>query len=388
VPIPSEKSPVPTLPEPTVEEGVKVYRVPVERRSRTKVFLHTFRQSRLQQNWQNVLDVERPDLVHIEHLMGLPLGCVADLQERAIPYVVTLHDYWYVCANAQLLTNTEQKVCAGPDTKAINCAHCAFARSGLNAANSAAPLFAPIMNFRNNQTAVVLQNAGRIIAPTRFVRDIYLSLLQNELEIDVLPHGIEIPGRVVEKSQREHRNEQQGAQLHVGYIGSIARQKGVHVLISAVNALSEEDITLTIFGDLSAFPDYVSELQDLIDRPGIELLGPLDRKAIWSVIANLDLVVIPTLWYETSVLVIDEVHAMGVPVIGSDIGVLSGKIVDGENGRLYPPGDDVRLRKILSELIAVPQTLSNWRQNIEPVNSIEDHIRRLEEIYDGVINPV
>ena len=376
------------MPEPTVEEGVKVYRVPVEGRSRRMVFLNTFRQSRLQQNWQFVLDIERPDLVHIEHLMGLPLGCVADLQERSIPYLVTLHDYWYVCANAQLLTNTEQKVCAGPDTKALNCANCALARSGLIAANSIAPLLAPIMNFRNKQTAAVLQNADGIIAPTKFVRDIYLSLLQDELEIDVLAHGIELPRIVVEKSQREHREEQQDGRLHVGYIGSIARQKGVHVLISAVNALPEEDITLTIFGDLAAFPDYVSELQDLIDRPGIELLGPLDREAIWPAIANFDLVVIPTLWYETSVLVIDEVHAMGVPVIGSDIGVLSGKIVNDENGRLFTPGDDVELRSILSELIEAPQTLSKWRQNIEPVNSIEDHIRRLEEIYDDVVNPV
>jgi glycosyltransferase involved in cell wall biosynthesis len=386
--MPSGESPVPTLPEPTVEEGVKVYRIPVEGRSRSKVFLHTFRQSRLQQSWQLVLGLESPDLVHIQHLMGLPLGCVADLQERAIPYVVTLHDYWYVCANAQLLTNTEQEVCTGPDTKAVNCARCALARSGLFAPNSIAPLFAPIMNFRNNQTAAVLLNADRIIAPTRFVREIYLSLLQEEIEIDVLAHGIEIPGMAVEKSQREHRIEQQDGRLHVGYIGSIARQKGVHVLISAVNALPEEDIKLTIFGDLTAFPDYVSELQDLIDRPGIELFGPLDREAIWPAIATLDLVVIPTLWYETSVLVIDEVHAMGVPAIGSDIGVLSRKIVNGENGRLFPPGDDVELRNILSELIEDPQTLLKWRENIEPVNAIEDHIRRLEEIYEGVINPV
>jgi glycosyltransferase involved in cell wall biosynthesis len=132
----------------------------------------------------------------------------------------------------------------------------------------------------------------------------------------------------------------------------------------------------------------VSELKRLIDRPGIEFLGPLDREAIWPAIANLDLIVIPTLWYETSVLVIDEVHAMGVPVIGSDIGVVSGKIVDGKNGRLFTPGDEVELRGIFTELIKAPQTLSKWRQNIEPVNSIEMHIRKLEEIYDAVINPV
>ena len=335
-----------------------------------------------------VLEAEQPDLVHIEHLMGLPLDLVADLRDRGIPYVVTLHDYWYLCANAQLLTNTEQKICSGPDGKALNCARCALARAGLHSAGHAAPLFAPVMKVRNNQAMAVLKDASRIIAPTKFVRDIYHSLLPGLHEIDVLAHGIELPGNVVKKVQSEQRTDQQDGRLHVGYIGGIAWQKGVHVLVSAVNGMSEEDITLTLYGDLTVFPEYVAELEALIDRPGITLPGTVDRERIWQAIAQFDVVVIPTLWYETSVLVIDEVHAMGVPVIGSHIGVLSEKIVDGENGRLFTPGDAAELRDILSELGKNPQTLARWRSNIRPVTPIGTHIRMLEEIYASVLNTV
>lgn len=116
--------------------------------------------------------------------------------------------------------------------------------------------------------------------------------------------------------------------------------------------------------------------------------GVLDRDAIWSAITGFDVVIIPTLWYETSVLVIDEVFAMGVPVIGSDIGVLQEKIKDGENGRLFTPGDVKGLQDILAELVKSPGILSIWRQNIEPVFSIGDHISMLEEIYGDVVNPV
>jgi glycosyltransferase involved in cell wall biosynthesis len=388
VPSPEEKTSDPDLLPAIIENGVRIYRAPVGARSRTKTFVQSFRQQRLQHIWQKILDVEQPELVHIEHLMGLPLGFVDELRARGIPYVVTLHDYWYVCANAQLLTNTEEKVCAGPDARAMNCARCALARGGVKKALGLAPFIAPIMIFRNNQTAAVLKDAGRIIAPTQFVRDVYLSLLPDVQNIDVLTHGINPPQKGVEKAQWDQRANQQEGQIQVGYIGSIAQQKGVHVLISAVNGLPEEDISLTIYGDLGSFPDYVAELQELITRPGIELRGALDHDLIWSAISGFDMVVIPTLWYETSVLVLDEVFAMGVPVIGSDIGVIREKIIEGENGRLFTPGDVTGLQDILADLIKTPNILSEWRQNIEPVFTIDDHISTLEEIYARVLNPV
>ncbi|MFN2170997.1 MAG: glycosyltransferase [Candidatus Promineifilaceae bacterium] len=388
VPVPWTEAPDMDSLKPVVEKGVRVYRAPVGERSRTKVFIHSFRQPQLQRYWQMVLDAEQPDLVHIEHLMGLPLSVVDDLRKRGIPFLVTLHDYWFVCANAQLLTNTNQEICRGPDSYALNCARCALARGGFDSALGLAPTLAPIMKHRNNQTAAVLKDANRIIAPTHFVCDIYLSLLPDVKEIDVLAHGIDAPNRSVANAQRDQRVNRKDGRLQVGYIGSVARQKGVHVLVSAVNGLSEEDIALTIYGDLKSSPEYVAELQRMITRPGIEMRGVLDRDAIWSAITGFDVVIIPTLWYETSVLVIDEVFAMGVPVIGSDIGVLQEKIKDGENGRLFTPGDVKGLQDILAELVKSPGILSIWRQNIEPVFSIGDHISMLEEIYGDVVNPV
>jgi glycosyltransferase involved in cell wall biosynthesis len=388
VPLPEAMAPDSVLLQPVVEKGVRVYRVPVGMRSPAKIFLQTFRQPQLRRNWQRVLDSEQPDLVHIEHLMGLPFSLVSDLRERGIPYVVTLHDYWYVCANAQLLTNTEQEVCTGPDARALNCARCALARTGLNTGLGGAFLLSPMMTLRNNQAAAVLQDAAQIIAPTRFVHDLYLSLLPGLGEIEVLPHGIEPPKKVVEKAPVDQRVNSRDGRLHVGYIGSIAKQKGVHVLISAVNALPGQDILLTIYGNLASFPEYVAELRTLITRPGIEMRGSLDHEAIWSAIAEFDVVVIPTLWYETSVLVVDEVLAAGVPLIGSNIGVLPEKIKNGENGRLFEAGNADELKGILAELTSKPQTLMDWRQHIDPVFTIDDHISRLEEIYAHALNPV
>jgi glycosyltransferase involved in cell wall biosynthesis len=79
---------------------------------------------------------------------------------------------------------------------------------------------------------------------------------------------------------------------------------------------------------------------------------------------------------------------LGIPMIASDIGSIDEKIQDGVNGRLFAPGDVNALRDIFTELIMAPETLVEWSRNIEPVNSIYDHIRALEEIYTGALNTV
>lgn len=370
------------------EHGVNIYRVPVGERSRSQIFLQTFRQPQLLKNWRAVLDAEQPDLVHIEHLMGMPVGAAFDLLDRAIPYVVTLHDYWYLCANAQLLTNTDQTICAGPDGLALNCARCAVARAGLKRTGGTAPLLAPVMKRRNRLASAVLEGAGRVIAPTGFVRDAYKSMIPQEFKIDVLPHGIRLPEFSSADMKHEWTKKRNDGRLRVGYIGSIAWQKGLHVLVEAVNSLSQDRVSLTIYGDLTAFPEYVVELEEMIARPGIELRGTLARDELWPAIASFDVVVVPTLWYETSVLVIDEVHAMKVPVIASDIGVMSERIVDGVNGRLFAPGDVAALKAVLCELFDSPAILEAWRDNIRPVYTIDEHISALEEIYAGVLDAV
>ena len=56
------------------EDGVQVFRVPVGVRTPTQVFLQTFRQPDLLQSWRAVLKAQSPDIVHVEHLMGMPFA--------------------------------------------------------------------------------------------------------------------------------------------------------------------------------------------------------------------------------------------------------------------------------------------------------------------------
>ena len=376
------------VPTAVIENGVRIYRIPIGPRSRSQVFRDTFRQRQLREAWQLVLRQEAPDLVHVQHLMGMPVGLVDPLLEAGIPYVVTLHDYWYFCANAQLLTNTDQTICAGPDQRALNCAQCALARSGREKIMGLAPAIAPLMRYRNAKLQAVLQKARYAIAPTDFVRQTSIDLGARSENVVLIRHGISLPDEKLVAANRRQAASRQDKAFHVGYIGSIGWQKGVHILIEAVNMLPPGRLRLTIYGDLTTFPDYVTQLQGMIQGPEVRLAGPVSRENLWTTLAGLDLVVLPTLWYETSSLVLDEAFAAGVPVVVSDIGVMSEKVEDNMNGRLFSPGDATALQQILSEIEEDPGLLDRWGEGIPAVQTIAEHVKEIEELYQSTLDTV
>ena len=71
--------------------------------------------------WRRLLSSFRPDVVHVHHLSGLPLGLVRATQAMGIPVALTLHDYWIPCHRGQLMTPDLSR-CTGPSP--LGCARC------------------------------------------------------------------------------------------------------------------------------------------------------------------------------------------------------------------------------------------------------------------------
>lgn len=367
---------------PDDEAGVRVYRAPVGERGRGRVFADTFYRPDLTRALQAVLARERPHLVHVQHLMGLPFALVDAVAAAGIPLIITLHDYWYGCANAQLITNDTQAICAGPDARYHNCARCALARAGQDDRAWLAPVVAPLLRHRNAGLRRIWQQAFAIIAPTRFVRDVYAHMGLPADPVVVIPHGIDVPQAHIADLLARRPPRQPGAPLHVGYVGSLGWQKGLHVLVTAVNQLPADQIRLSLYGSLDTFPDYVAQLRQQATHPGIRFMGRVSRDAVWAAMAEFDLFALPTLWYEASPLTIQEAFAVRLPIVGSRIGALPEKIRDGGDGLLFPPGDAGALRAILQRLAANPAELDALRAQIQPVRTIQEQLQDIDALYE------
>jgi glycosyltransferase involved in cell wall biosynthesis len=96
---------------------------------------------------------------------------------------------------------------------------------------------------------------------------------------------------------------------------------------------------------------------------------------------QLDVLVVPSVWYETFGFVISEAFVAGVPVVAFDLGVMSERIQHGQNGLLLPLGDMQALAQALHNLQQNPAVLAQLRMGIRPVTTIEEHAGEITSLY-------
>ncbi len=342
----------------------------------TRRFLATFSDRPITNAFAEVLQEIKPDLVHVHHAMGMPVSIFDEIKQFKTPYVITIHDYWWVCSNAQLLTNYSQEICDGPKAF-LNCARCALARSDLPNIIPALPLLALPLAWRNYLLRQVLNGASKIIVSTNFVHDWYVSHGVSNDKLIVKPLGLDYPEMFSKRPWDGKRP------LRVGYIGGLTWQKGVHVLVEAFSTF-EGPGELWIAGDKTFDPLYVGRLEKLANSY-TKFLGKLDRDGIWNMLSQIDIIVVTSLWYETFCFVISEAFATGVPVIASNLGVMAERVKDGVNGFLVPPGNVTALRDTLRKISQDPNLLFQLQSNINHVPTIQEHVADIEAIYRQVL---
>lgn len=362
------------------EEGLNIWAgwhgefTPIDR------FLQTFYAPSLRRQFCQVLDSARPDIVHIQHLMGLPLTLISDLRARRVPFVVTLWDFWWVCANAQLLTNYSGEVCAGPRAY-LNCARCALARAGQSQFAPALPLLALPLGVRARSLRQVLTGAVRVIAPAEFVRSWYAAQGLPTTNMIVSPPGLPYPLDLLEQ-RKLLVGEKEERPLRFGYIGGIAPQKGVHILLQAFNDLSgiSPQIELHIAGEMNVDPVYSKQLRRMAGSR-VNFLGRLDRRAIWQLLLQIDLLVVPSIWYETFAFVISEAFAAGVPVLATNLGVMAERVRHEVDGLLVVPDNAAALGAAMQRFLQEPELREKLRQGIHPPLTMSAHVNEITAVY-------
>jgi glycosyltransferase involved in cell wall biosynthesis len=355
-----------------------LWRVPVSRRYRHagEQFLRSFRHPAIEDAFAHFLGVVRPQLVHFQHLQDVSAQLIALAAGR--PRVMTLHDYWPYCPNGQLL-RPSRLPCDHP-AQSWYCADCALHRAGVPsplARAVARTLVALPMHYRQRTLRRRMEQIDLFLSPSAFLREQYVAQGFPTERIRVIELGLDVqrlaaPGRVSLPLPP--------VRPHFGFLGSFVWQKGVHVLVEAFNTLPPA-ATLTIYGPEQAAPEYVAAVKASARHPHLRFGGPLDPHDVGAALRQLDGLVVPSVWYENSPVVIQEAYGVGVPVIASRLGALPEKVQEGVTGRLFAPGDSADLARVLREVIAAPEQLAAFRANLRPAPSLDEHATQIAALY-------
>ncbi len=352
--------------------------------------------------FKGLLGVLKPDIVHFFHFARLGAALVDVVRLLDIPAYYTPTDFWAVCPTSQLLL-PDGRVCKGPSSHGGNCVkHVAlrthwrhYSSAVKHFPDKAVDAFAVLaklshgINFPFRQEISALSkrkpfNVSRlnalqgIISPTRLMTDI---LTGNGVKAELIAQsafGIDIAG--FEEFQREYAAE---CPITIGFIGTLAPHKGCHVLVKAFQKLKKSNARLKIYGNPKEFPDYVSELRAAANgNDAIEFCGTFPNTEIPDVLSRIDILVIPSVWYENTPLVIYSAFAAKCPVIASSFPGMSEVVHDGWNGLLFEPNNTDALSECLARLIQTPALLRELSQNCEPPKSIATYVDEILSIYE------
>jgi glycosyltransferase involved in cell wall biosynthesis len=174
------------------------------------------------------------------------------------------------------------------------------------------------------------------------------------------------------------------ARLRIGFVGTLASYKGCHVLLDAVREIPRDQFSVKIYGRESDFPDYVAQLRQLsAGNAAVQFCGLFPIGDIGRIMAELDVVVVPSTWNENTPLVVYAAQGAGCVVIGSHVPGIAEAVRDGVDGLLFPPGNVGALRQILQTLIDAPAALRQLRSNCRPPKSISHYVDELLAVWSN-----
>lgn len=366
--------------EELVSDGVRIHRVcyDISTASPLQAFLLSFSNGFIEKDFARLLTETQPDVVHFQHLKDLSLELIDVTDQHGIPMLMTLHDYWLLCGNAQLL-RPNGSICRGP-LLWLNCAHCAAARVHRPHLLLAAPVIAALFGYRSLMVRRAMSRVPLFITPTLFTKRVFERHGVSEAKIRHIAPGIEM------EVAGAKRVEGGDGIPHFVYVGGLSWQKGVHVLIEAFNGIDPTEARLRIYGDESSFPEYSARLHEQATNPAIQFMGSIPHQELGPVLAAANAVVVPSVWYETYCLIIQEAFAAKVPVIASNLGALAERVTDGVDGLLVPPYDASALRDAIQKVIDDRRLLAGLRKNIPRMKSLGEHTDEILTIYGGLLS--
>jgi len=132
------------------------------------------------------------------------------------------------------------------------------------------------------------------------------------------------------------------------------------------------------------FRDAVERLlADTRDR--VTYAGPYEPHEVGALMAAVDWVVVPSVWWENSPLVIQEAFAQGRPVICSGIGGMAEKVADEVSGLHFRTGDPDSLAETIGRAVGDEGLWERLRGGIPPVHAMSDHVAVLTDTYERLL---
>lgn len=311
------------------------------------------------QQLASLLDAQDVQVVNFHHFLQYGLEVLERVRRPARQLVLTLHEYLAICHNhGQMISPSRNRLCEGsaPDV----CTVCF--------PDHIPEQFA----MRRESFLRAFEAVDHFVSPSQFLVNRMIAWGLPASLLSVVENGL------VRRPERRGRlPHQHGEPWVFGFFGQINPFKGIDVLLRAVTMIAEDSalaksVQVRIYGNfIGQTQKFVQSVHETVSRcPLLSYGGPYENASVANLMAACDYVVVPSLWWENSPVVIQEAFAVGRPVICSGIGGMAEKVDNGVNGLHFATGDHRDLARAM-RMAASQNMFDQLRDNLP---SVHDHV--------------
>ncbi len=315
----------------------------------------------------------KPTVVHTHHYahMGLEYLRVIKQVDPTIRIMMTLHEYMAICSNnGQMIKTGNFKLC---NRESFDECHRCFPNR-------------PAEDFwlRKHTFMKHFALVDQFVSPSEFLRQRYIDWGLAPEKIVVIENGqadeAPLPPRPL--AENESRNR-------FGFFGQINPFKGLDVLLEALTLMPKSErkkIVLEVHGanlehQSLDFQQKIEELRaPLIKQGVVQWVGPYQPHELRSRMAGVDWVIVPSIWWENSPMVIQEAKVCGRPLLVSNIGGMAEKIHHNVDGISVSAGNRMEWRNVFSRNDITPlfdSLLENIVRPLSYTQCAEQHLKLL-----------
>jgi glycosyltransferase involved in cell wall biosynthesis len=338
----------------------------------------------LLESYGEFLDLVKPDVVHFHHFLLFGLDLLT-LTRKVLPnarIVFTFHEFLSICAaDGQMLRLTDGSLCnrASP----VRCHQC-FPERGPE------EFFMREMWVKRH-----LESADMFTTPSRFMIEHYVDW---GIDRDRITH--------VTNGQRDYRagsklvDKTRPVRNRFGFFGQLVDNKGVWVILRAVDLLRREgftDFVVEINGDnlkyasesrreeIEAFLETEAALP--ADERIVHFNGSYHVDQLSQRMARVDWCIVPSVWWEIFGLVISEAWMFKRPIIASNIGGMAERITDEVDGLLFQVADPRSLAETIRRAATEKNLWETLVERITPPKGRDVMVEKFLEVYNPSTAP-
>jgi len=176
--------------------------------------------------------------------------------------------------------------------------------------------------------------------------------------------------------------------FRLGFLGRCDPVKGLPVLLEAMSRLPRE-LPLELIIHAVANSEQDRRHRDSLTAktaadPRIKFLPPVAHTELPAVMAELDMLAVPSQWLETGPLVVLEAQACGVPVLGSNLGGIAELVSPDIDGQLIAFSDPAAWADAIRTAVAGKFSSVGKARTSRSVRTMADAARDMAALYAGL----